>query len=93
MLANLTDLELSNISLFEFGNETTVEKRSAVGCKTFPGDYFWPSPAVWKIFGFLTGGALIETVPIGAVCYPKNKYYNAAKCQNILDHWTESATQ
>jgi hypothetical protein len=71
-----------------------VAKRSIFNrCKTSPGDLLWPSKPIWTVFNILTGGALIETVPIGAVCYKNNKHYNAAKCANILAHWTESATQ
>lgn len=95
VLANLTELELSNISLFNFASsDEVVAKRSIFNrCKTSPGDLLWPSKPIWTVFNILTGGALIETVPIGAVCYKNNKHYNAAKCANIIAHWTESATQ
>lgn len=93
VLANLTALDLSNVSLFQFANETAVSKRAQLSCKTFPGDLLWPSKLVWKVFDLLTGGAVIETVPIGAVCFKNNEHYDEAKCQDILDHWTESATQ
>ncbi|KAL5344380.1 hypothetical protein ACLOAV_010640 [Pseudogymnoascus australis] len=95
VLANLTELELTNISLFNFAgsDEAAGSKRSLLKrCKTYPGDFLWPSKTIWKIFNILTGGALIETVPIGAVCYKNNVHYNAAKCADILAHWTESAT-
>lgn len=96
VLANLTELELTNVSLFNFAgsDEAAGSKRSLLKrCKTSPGDFLWPSRTIWKIFNILTGGALIETVPIGAVCYKNNVHYNAAKCADILAHWTESATQ
>lgn len=70
-----------------------MNKRAQLSCKTFPGDLLWPSKLVWKVFNLLTGGALIETIPIGAVCFKNNDHYDEAKCQDILDHWTESATQ
>ncbi|PKS11695.1 hypothetical protein jhhlp_001683 [Lomentospora prolificans] len=98
ILANLTNLELSNITLFAFADDedaTTKRskcKRTFGKCKTFPGDFLWPSKLVWKVFDLLTGGALIETVPIGAVCYKDNAHYDAAACQELLAHWTESAT-
>ncbi|PGH21611.1 hypothetical protein AJ80_03044 [Polytolypa hystricis UAMH7299] len=90
-LENLTELELSNITLFEFPKDD-VAKRAFTSCKTFPGDFFWPSKVIWKVFNLLTGGALIETVPIGAVCYNSTKHYDEAKCQNLLDNWTKSET-
>ncbi|KAL2156769.1 hypothetical protein VTH82DRAFT_1515 [Thermothelomyces myriococcoides] len=99
VLANLTAHELSDIELFQFGededtaNEGQIAKRTAVGsCKTYPGDLLWPSRLTWSVFNLLTGGALIETVPIGAVCYPNSGVYNAAKCADIIEHWQESAT-
>jgi hypothetical protein len=98
VLANLTGLQLTDIELFQFDSEADgasgVEKRANVGdCKVYPDDRRWPSRLTWKVFDLLTGGALIETVPIGAVCYPNSGVYNAAKCADIIAHWTESATQ
>ncbi|KAK4238307.1 hypothetical protein C8A03DRAFT_43908 [Achaetomium macrosporum] len=97
VLANLTDLQLTDIDLFKFdedGEDTSgVAKRASVGdCKVYPGDPRWPSRLTWTVFDLLTGGALIETVPIGAVCYPNSGVYNAQKCADIIAHWTESAT-
>lgn len=96
VIANLSDHNLSNITLFTFPEEdgtTEVQKRTLLagsGCKTAPGDLLWPNRSTWKVFDLLTGGALIETVPIGAVCYPNSGVYNAAKCQTILANWTSS---
>ncbi|KAI0526513.1 putative 6-hydroxy-D-nicotine oxidase [Xylaria bambusicola] len=96
VLAQLSSQELSNVSLFDFADDveaTENDKRSRfTGCKTFPGDKLWPLKIVWKVFDLVTGGALIKTVPVGAVCYTNSEHYDADKCQNILDHWTESAT-
>ncbi|KAK4121492.1 FAD-binding domain-containing protein [Parathielavia appendiculata] len=95
VLANLTAYQLSNIELFLFDSNTTSTsvKRTEVGdCKVYPGDARWPSRLVWSVFNLLSGGALIETVPIGAVCYPNSGVYDSAKCQNIIDNWTQSAT-
>ena len=95
VLANLTSLELSNISLFAFAEEDTLDKRtlsSLFKCKTFPGDLLYPGTLVWKIFDLLTGGALIETVPIGAVCY-EGEHYDAAACEELLATWSTSPTQ
>jgi hypothetical protein len=97
ILAQLASMELSNVSLFEFPENvesTEKAKRSLfTGCKTFPGDLLWPLQPVWKVFDLLTGGALIKTVPVGAVCYTNGEHYNAAKCQELLAHWNESPTQ
>ncbi|TGJ80340.1 hypothetical protein E0Z10_g8427 [Xylaria hypoxylon] len=95
LLAQLSSLQLANVSLFNFPenlNSTNNKRALFPGCKTFPGDLLWPLQPVWKVFDLLTGGALIKTVPVGAVCYTNNEHYNANKCQQILDHWSESAT-
>ena len=93
VLANLTDRELSSITLFQFPETAATEKRATTACKTFPGDASYPNELVWKVFNLLSGGALIKTVPIGAVCYPNTEHYDAAKCADILAHWQESETQ
>ncbi|KAK0732149.1 hypothetical protein B0H67DRAFT_94421 [Lasiosphaeris hirsuta] len=101
VIANLTDLQLSNISLFAFQPESSEKpaatRRAASSaappvCKVFPGDAAYPSRLVWAVLDLLTGGALIETVPIGAACYPQSGAYNNTKCAAILAHWTESDT-
>lgn len=99
VIANLTAHQLSDIELFQFdaeGDDASAAAKRTLGsgsCKTFPGDSLWPSRLTWAVFDLLTGGALIETVPIGAVCYPNSGVYNAAKCADIIAKWTQSATQ
>jgi hypothetical protein len=97
VLANLTACQLSDIELFKFDDSTdlgVVSKRANTGdCKVYPGDSRWPSRLTWGVFNLLTGGALIETVPIGAVCYPNSGVYDATKCSNIISQWTQSDTQ
>lgn len=95
VLANLTDLNLSNISLFYFENEERESKRELSGrtkCKTFPGDFLFPGKIVWKVLDLLTGGAVISTVPLGAACYD-GEHFDSEKCQFLLDNWTNSSTQ
>ncbi|TID00391.1 FAD-linked oxidoreductase patO [Colletotrichum higginsianum] len=94
VLANLTQLELDNISLFAFADgQAAAEKRAEPNnkCKTFPGDALYPNELVWKVFDLLTGGALIKTVPLGAACYA-GEHYDAEKCQYLLDNWSNSDT-
>lgn len=98
VLTNLTDLSLSNISLFDFGTTVAGKKRSAAArtfnkCKTYPGDLLWPSKAVWGVFNLLTGFAVSETVPIGASCYDEFGNYDAARCEYITKEWTNSTIQ
>jgi len=96
VLANLTDHELSGVEYFTF-DAAEVQRRTGGGnspnCKTYPGDYNYPSPLIWGVFDLLTGGALIKTSPIGAVCYSNRPEYNAAKCQAVLAGWTTSELQ
>ncbi|KAF4982316.1 hypothetical protein FZEAL_2045 [Fusarium zealandicum] len=95
VLADLTELDLDGIEYFQFADEAeTHDKRSLAAlarCKTMPGDALWPKKLVWKVFDLLTGGALIKTVPFGAVCYP-GEHYDANECSKILDNWTNSDT-
>ena len=97
VLANLTAHRLSGIELFRFGDSEAVSNRTkgiaAGSCKVYPGDREWPSALTWDVFNLLTGGALIKTMPIGAVCYPNGGIYNAQKCADIITNWTQSATQ
>ena len=93
VLANLTELELSDISHFQFPDAAIDNQPDFSDCKTFPGDRLWPSSLVWKVFDLLTGGALIKTIPIGAVCYENHEHYDVAKCDELLEHWTETGTQ
>ncbi|GJC87857.1 FAD-linked oxidoreductase sor8 [Colletotrichum liriopes] len=94
VLANLTQLELSNISLFTFADSQAAQKRAEPNnkCKTFPGDPLYPNELVWKVFDLLTGGALIKTIPLGAACYA-GEHYDAERCQYLLDNWSNSDTQ
>ncbi|KAM5346283.1 hypothetical protein ACJ41O_009288 [Fusarium nematophilum] len=94
VLANLTDLQLSNISLFYFDEDADPEKRSAESspkCKTMPGDISYPNRIVWKVLDILSGGALIKTVPLGSACYD-GEHYDEAKCQFLIDNWNKSDT-
>lgn len=87
VIANLTSLELSDIALFNFAHDTTASNNS---CKTYPGDEAYPSRKTWNVLDVLTGGALIRTVPIGAVCYENEpEHYDAERCQVVLDGWSD----
>jgi hypothetical protein len=86
VLANLMSMKLSNASFFEFGPSGKVFSNGM--CKTYPGDAAWPTTDTWNVLNLVTGGALFDTVPIGAVCY-QGKHYNAAECQALLDNWSD----
>lgn len=95
MLANLTDLNLSEVDLFYFADTKASKKRSAAvnsKCKIFPGDKAFPGEFIWKVFDLLTGGSLIKTVPLGAACY-KGEHYDEEECKFLLDNWHNSTTQ
>ncbi|KAI5456055.1 hypothetical protein BGZ63DRAFT_429405 [Mariannaea sp. PMI_226] len=92
VLSNLTDLQLTNISLFYFDDSDL--KRSAAPssqCKTLPGDALYPNSIAWKVLDILSGGALIKTVPLGSACYDGD-HYDEAKCQFLIDNWNKSDT-
>ncbi|KAJ4323804.1 hypothetical protein N0V84_004150 [Fusarium piperis] len=96
VLANLTELELDHIELFQFADESEALDKRALSalakCKSMPGDLLWPGKLVWKVFDLLTGDDLIKTVPFGAVCFPGG-HYDANDCSRIVDNWTNSDTQ
>lgn len=94
VLANLTGLDLSNVSLFSFDSLETGElaRRAIFGkCKTYPGDLAWPSKPVWKLFDILLGGALIETVPYAAPCYDEFGNFDPARCDFITTNWVNGS--
>lgn len=96
VISNLTELAVTNISLFGFANESVPESKRAVSageCRTFPGDASWPVDVVWKVFDLLTGGALIETVPLASPCYDSWGNYDADTCAHITEQWTNSSLQ
>lgn len=95
VLANLTALKLTNASLFDFGGKDARRHSTNVTgtCKVFPGEAGYPAPPAWTVLDLLTGGGLIKTVPIGAICYRNTTAYNAVKCQDMLANWTKSETQ
>ncbi|KAK7932153.1 6-hydroxy-D-nicotine oxidase [Apiospora marii] len=92
----LTDAVVQNLTKLDvgidvsFGSYENGEQGKFPACKTYPGDELWPSASEWDVFDQLTGGALIKTVPIGAVCYVSHESYDAEKCQTILDGWHDS---
>ncbi|KAH8912123.1 FAD binding domain-containing protein [Coniochaeta sp. PMI_546] len=94
VLANLTALSLSNISLFNFpeANVTATKRGVSNGCKTFPGDLLWPIPIVWTVFDLLLGGALDQVTPLAAPCYNDHpQVRNAAKCSFISANWNNDS--
>lgn len=90
-MAKLTDLQLSDVSLFYFDDGSDVDD-DAPRCKIFPGDDSYPDETAWKVLDILSGGNLIKTVPLGSACY-EGPHYDADKCQFLTDHWNASETQ
>ncbi|RGP67741.1 hypothetical protein FSPOR_5931 [Fusarium sporotrichioides] len=94
VLANLTELNLSDIELFYFADTKTSRKRHAFSdskCKIFPGDKVFPGKFIWNVLDLLTGGALISTVPLGSACY-KGEHYDEDKCLYLKENWHNSTT-
>lgn len=89
VLANLTALGLSNISLFSFASKDILSERVASEeCKTYPGDEVWPDENIWTVLDLLTGNALIKDVPLASVCYDSWDNYDADECAYITEQWT-----
>ncbi len=94
VLANLTELQLSNISLFQFAGASgpsSLRYRSAKACKTFPGDLLWPSEGIWRVLDLLLGGALIKTIPYAAPCFDNFGVEDAAKCDFLSTNWSNGS--
>ncbi|KAJ6526499.1 FAD binding domain-containing protein [Mycena vulgaris] len=53
-------------------------------CKVGPWDAAWPTEAEWAAFNTSLDGALIMTVPQGAVCYPNDPHYDEAACAAVV---------
>jgi hypothetical protein len=90
VLTNLTNMNLTDVSLFNF---PTTSSPTTAKCKAFPGDANWPSPVVWKVLDLLSGGALIQTVPLAAPCYSNWPEYNPATCATITSQWSDPHLQ
>ena len=61
------------------------------GCKTFPGDWFWPSQFEWSLFNRTVGGRLVATVPLGAPCHGAS--FDNATCENLKSQWQTEKIQ
>ncbi|KAI1388551.1 FAD-binding domain-containing protein [Hypoxylon trugodes] len=92
VLSNLTNYNLSNVDLFTF-SEDGLTKRASRACKTYPGDWNWPSRPIWNLLNILLGGALIESVPTAAPCYSDWPQYDEAKCASITSQWETPSYQ
>ncbi|KAF1961412.1 FAD binding domain-containing protein [Byssothecium circinans] len=84
----------NNTATKEFAHLVTFASNvilpSPAECKTFPGDALWPAQAIWHTFDVVTGGALIPTVPIAAVCYDSQwGKKDLAKCNALIDMFTK----
>src|SRR4051812_26612309 len=72
----LTDTDIGDFSAIAFGNQPAASGITQKRCRTFPGDAAWPSVQEWNRLNASLGGALIQTVPQGAYCYPTHPTYN-----------------
>lgn len=98
VIANLTSLNLTDASIFDFAEGSAASKKRSLCtrnslCKVLPGDKDWPSTIQWLLLDLLTGGALVKGVPSAAVCYPDWPQYDAAKCADVTANWTSPKYQ
>jgi hypothetical protein len=93
VIANLTSLQLSNITLFGFDTPEAANAKRGLfsGCKTYPGDLLYPSELVWKVFNLIAGKSLIKTKPYASPCYDSFGNYDAAKCAVIDSNWANNS--
>ncbi|KAI2617831.1 FAD-binding domain-containing protein [Hypoxylon sp. NC1633] len=93
VLANLTDLGLTNIILFGFADPATARNESIIGpCKTLPGEFVvFPGQITNRVFDLLLGGSLIQTKPFASPCYSDYGNQDAARCNEITSHWSDDS--
>ncbi|KAI1766950.1 FAD-binding domain-containing protein [Hypoxylon sp. FL1150] len=93
VLANLTNLGLTNIVLFSFADPATAANESIIGpCKTFPGDaVVFPGVITNRVFDLLLGGSLIQTKPLASPCYSDYGNQDAARCSELTSHWSDDS--
>lgn len=95
VISQTNETDLLAIVGFENGSDRPVanDNERSGACKTFPGDWNFPLPAVWSLFDALLGGALIRTVPIAAPCYKDFGVFDARKCADISARFTTADLQ
>ncbi|KAI0010346.1 FAD-binding domain-containing protein [Xylariaceae sp. FL0662B] len=94
VLANLTDLGMTNIILFGFADPSTAPPNGSIigPCKTFPGEFVvFPGNITSRVFDLLLGGSLINTKPLASPCYSDYGNEDQAKCDEITAHWSNDS--
>ncbi|KAI0408396.1 FAD binding domain-containing protein [Xylaria palmicola] len=87
VLANLTNMSLTNSGLFTFPDPNATIK-SPEDCKNFPGDSVkFPGTITTTVFDLLLGGSLIRTKPFASPCFADYKNQDTAKCAEITKNW------
>ncbi|GFN19172.1 FAD binding domain protein [Aspergillus tubingensis] len=61
---------------------------SSLQCKCAPNDACWPPVTEWDSLNTTVSGRLIETIPVGSVCYPSEPTYDAEACAAVRTNWT-----
>lgn len=80
--------DVAQLFAFDDGSGPDPSRLQSGACRAFPGDPEWPSQQTWTAFDTLLGGALIETLPVAAVCYNNLGVYNAEKCAAVQQSFT-----
>ncbi|KAI0968192.1 FAD binding domain-containing protein [Xylaria arbuscula] len=87
VIANLTNLKLTNSVLFSFP-DPAAPINSSEDCKNFPGDSVkFPGTVTTTVFNLLLGGSLIHTKPFASPCFPDFNNQDSAKCAEITANW------
>lgn len=98
--ATCSAIPTKSSTLFDYETHYLTDDQSASPvsiknntCKVFPGDAEWPSAQDWDRLNQTLNGALIQTVPIAAVCYPELPQYNQERCDYVTNRWDNSTLQ
>lgn len=86
----LETVDIDNFSDLAFGRLPAKNfTEPASKCREFPGSANWPTAEEWVRFNNSLGGALIEALPAGAVCYD-GPSYSEGKCQFLLGNASQT---
>ncbi|KAK8050432.1 FAD binding domain-containing protein [Apiospora phragmitis] len=83
----LAEQDIGDFSAIAFGDRATAtasRPEQEQRCRVFPGDGLWPPTEEWTRLNRTLDGALLRPTPAGAVCYPEQRAYDAARCEFLL---------
>jgi hypothetical protein len=82
----LRTVDIESFPDLAFGQPSTFNSTEPTAdCKEFPGSVNWPTTEEWDSFNTSLGGALVKSIPPGAVCYDGSSY-SEEQCQFLISN-------